>query len=108
VLIELDGDTARSEAQVVATLVRRETDPLLADVVGARCLDRLSCRDGEWRIDERPVVLDWHHVQPGQRAIPRSRPAGFRTTCRTRRPISISGISRSHALLASARISVFP
>jgi SnoaL-like domain len=63
VLIELQGDTARSEAQVLATLVREGTDPVLADVMGARYLDRLSRRDGEWRIDERTVVLDWHHVQ---------------------------------------------
>ena len=63
VLIELDGDTARSEAQVVVNLVRRDTDPVLVDVMGARYLDRLSRRDGEWRIDERTVVLDWHNVQ---------------------------------------------
>jgi hypothetical protein len=60
VLIEIDGDQASSEAQVVATLVRKDTNPIQADVMGARYLDRLSRRNGEWRIAERTVVLDWH------------------------------------------------
>jgi hypothetical protein len=62
-LIEVDGDTATSESQVVATLVRRDTHPTQADVMGARYLDKLSRRSGEWRIDERVVVLDWHKVE---------------------------------------------
>jgi hypothetical protein len=59
VLIEVDGDVARSEAQVHATLIRRDSDPVEADVIGARYLDRLSRRAGEWRIEHRTVVLDW-------------------------------------------------
>jgi hypothetical protein len=31
--------------------------------MGARYLDRLSRRDGAWRIDERTVVLDWHKTE---------------------------------------------
>ena len=63
ILIDLEGEVARSEAQVIATLVRRNTNPVLADVMGARYVDRLSKRDGEWKIDERTVVLDWHKVE---------------------------------------------
>jgi hypothetical protein len=59
VLIELDGDLARSESQVHATLIRKGSDPVVVDVVGARYLDRLSRRDGRWRIEHRIVVLDW-------------------------------------------------
>lgn len=62
VLIEVDGDAALSESQVMATLVRKGS-PKLADVMGARYLDRLSRRNGEWKIDERTVVLDWHKVE---------------------------------------------
>lgn len=62
VLMEVDGDSARSESQVMATLVRKGS-PRLADVMGARYLDRLSRRNGEWKIDERTVVLDWHKVE---------------------------------------------
>ncbi|WP_193073761.1 nuclear transport factor 2 family protein [Pseudomonas sp. FME51] len=61
VLIEVDGDSARSESQVVATLIRKDR-PRLADVMGARYLDRLSRRNDEWKIDQRTVVLDWHKV----------------------------------------------
>jgi hypothetical protein len=63
VLIELDGDLARSEAQVLATLIRRDSNPTEVDVVGARYLDRLSRRSGEWRIDRRIVVLDWQTTE---------------------------------------------
>jgi hypothetical protein len=63
VMIELDGNSARSEAQVLATLVRKDSDPPRTDVMGARYLDRLSRRDGVWRIDERTVVLDWHKTE---------------------------------------------
>jgi hypothetical protein len=41
--------------------------------MGARYLDRLSRRNGEWKIDERTVVLDWHKVEAwadGQAPIP--------------------------------------
>ena len=63
VMIELDGDSAWSESQVLATLVRKDSQPPRADVMGARYLDRLSRRDGVWRIDERTVVLDWHKTE---------------------------------------------
>lgn len=59
VLIEVDGDEAFSESQVMVHLLRRDTDPVETDVMGGRYLDRLSRRDGAWRIDERTVVLDW-------------------------------------------------
>jgi hypothetical protein len=63
VLIEIDGDLARSEAQVHATLIRRGSDPVEADVVGARYLDRFSRRAGTWRIEHRTVVLDWQKTE---------------------------------------------
>jgi hypothetical protein len=59
VLIELDGGDAWSESQVLAHLVRRDTEPRIADVMGGRYLDKFSKREAEWRIDERTVVLDW-------------------------------------------------
>lgn len=60
VLIEVEGEKAWSESQVMVHLLRRGTDPVETDVMGARYLDRLSRRDGEWRIDDRTVVLDWN------------------------------------------------
>jgi hypothetical protein len=63
VLIELDGDLARSEAQVHATLIRKGSDPVEVDVVGARYLDRFSRRVGTGRIEHRTVVLDWQKTE---------------------------------------------
>lgn len=64
VMIDVNEEgIAFSEAHVTVTLVRRGTDPVVADVMGARYVDRLSKRDGAWRIDERTVVLDWTKVE---------------------------------------------
>jgi hypothetical protein len=63
VMIELDGDLARSESQVHATLIRRGPAPVQVDVVGARYLDRFSRRADGWRIEHRTVVLDWHKTE---------------------------------------------
>jgi hypothetical protein len=77
VLIELDGDVARSEAQVHATLIRRDADPLEVDVVGARYLDRFSRRAGTWRIEHRTVVLDWQTTEVWPRTAPPVPTKGF-------------------------------
>ncbi|MDH4846113.1 MULTISPECIES: nuclear transport factor 2 family protein [Pseudomonas] len=64
VLIDITEDgIARSEAYVTVTLVRRNTNPPKADVMGARYVDRLSKREGLWKIEERTVVLDWTKVE---------------------------------------------
>ena len=62
-LIMVDGDIATCESQVFVTLVRRNTDPVVADIMGARYVDRFSKRNGAWKIDERTVVLDFHKVE---------------------------------------------
>lgn len=62
-LIELHGDAAQSEAQVLAILIRRNSEPTEVDIVGARYLDKLSRRAGAWRIDRRLVVLDWRKTE---------------------------------------------
>jgi hypothetical protein len=62
ILINLDGDVAVSESQVMVTLRRRGEDNLV-DVMGARYVDRFSKRQGRWKIEERTVVLDWHKVE---------------------------------------------
>src|SRR6516165_3676014 len=77
VLIEVDGDLARSEAQVHATLIRAGSDPAEVDVVGARYLDRFSRRAGRWRIDHRTVVLDWHTTEVWPASAPAVPTDGF-------------------------------
>jgi hypothetical protein len=70
VLVELDGDRAVSESQVVATLVRRATPeaPVTADVMAARYHDRFARIDGVWKIAHRVVVLDWHKTETWESA----------------------------------------
>ena len=62
-LIEVRGDVAISESQVMVHLKRRNGGPVIVDVMGARYVDRFSKRNGVWKIDERTVVLDWHKVE---------------------------------------------
>ena len=76
-LIELDGDLARSESQVHATLIRKGSDPVEVDVVGARYLDRLSRRGGTWRIEHRIVVLDWRNTEVWPDSAPAVPTEGF-------------------------------
>jgi hypothetical protein len=63
VLIEVDGETAISEAYVTVCL-RNEVEPgHLVDIVGrGRYVDRWSRRDGRWAIDHRRYVDDLTNV----------------------------------------------
>lgn len=55
--IEVDGDRAASETYV--TWVQKRRDAPRADIGGGRYLDRFERRDGEWRILDRNLVVDW-------------------------------------------------
>ncbi len=59
-VIDLDGDTARAETQVVSyhriDMGEAERDT----VIGGRYLDRLEKRGGEWRIAQRVMLYDWY------------------------------------------------
>jgi hypothetical protein len=59
--VQLEGDTAKVETQVISyhrvNLGSQEHDT----VVGGRYLDRMEKRDGEWRIANRMMLYDWYH-----------------------------------------------
>lgn len=58
-LIELDGDTARVETQVIS-YHRVEMGSGERDTcIGGRYLDVLTRRDGEWRVADRTMLYDW-------------------------------------------------
>ena len=58
VYIDIDGDTAGSEAYVTVAL-RQETDAGAVDaIVRGRYIDRWSRRDGRWAIDHRVYLND--------------------------------------------------
>lgn len=59
VLIEVDGDAARSEAYITTTS-RRKVDGELTDIqTMARAVDRFERRAGRWAIAHRVLVMEW-------------------------------------------------
>lgn len=64
-LIELDGDTARSEAYYLSnTTIADDDGGKLLRMRAGRYVDLLERRDGEWRIADRVVVEDWARIDP--------------------------------------------
>ena len=71
VLITVDGDTAGAESYVHAwhrMLPEREDadTPPKDMIMGARYVDRLERRDGQWRLANRLVVSDWIRVETNE------------------------------------------
>jgi hypothetical protein len=61
VLIEVDGDVARSEHYVLA-MTRVKVDGVVRDsLVASRIIDDLQRRDGRWGITRRRLRFDWAH-----------------------------------------------
>jgi len=58
--IELDGDTAYTEAYVL-TFARFDNDGKSTDTLtGGRLCDRFERRDGVWKIRHRKLAFDWN------------------------------------------------
>ena len=70
--VEVTGDTAWAEHYTVAThrLPASEHGPLRDFVTAVRYIDRMECRDGDWRIARRVLVLDWTRTDPVADAPP--------------------------------------
>lgn len=75
ILIELDGDVARTETYVQSSKIfhqRSAAGHKIVRLSGMRMLDRLERRNGEWRIAERQFVPEWgffKEVPPLDKAI---------------------------------------
>jgi hypothetical protein len=63
IIIELDGDTAGSEAYVTVALRFRDGDRLLQMTVRGRYVDRWSRRAGHWGIDKRVYLQDFDDIR---------------------------------------------
>ncbi len=61
--IDIDGDAAHAESYFISVIRIDGTEKLR--LTGGRYVDRLERRDGEWRIAERVVVLEWYGAVPG-------------------------------------------
>ncbi len=64
--VEVNGDAAWAEHYTVAThrLAADDTGPERDFVTSVRYVDRLECREGDWRIARRVLILDWVRVDP--------------------------------------------
>lgn len=64
--IEVDGDSARSEAYTIAhhRLSAKGSKPARDHLVGFRYIDDFTRRDGEWRIQRRVCVFEWTRTDP--------------------------------------------
>jgi hypothetical protein len=78
VIIELDGDSAGSEAYVYASLQRQDGNKVLQHEFWARYVDKWSKRAGDWAIDRRDCIVDYGVIRevtplPGNAASRRDR-----------------------------------
>jgi 3-phenylpropionate/cinnamic acid dioxygenase small subunit len=66
VLVEVDGDRARSESYTVAyhRVAASSTKPERDFTVNLRYVDDLKRRNGEWRIATRVCVLEFSRIDP--------------------------------------------
>lgn len=66
VLVDVDGDTARSESYLVAYhhMAASRTKPERDFVAGLRYVDDFERRDGEWRIAARVCAFEWSRIDP--------------------------------------------
>jgi hypothetical protein len=62
-LITVDGDTGLGELYITA-LLRTKGDEPFDMIAGGRYLDRYLRREGQWRLAERRVVMDWQRFDP--------------------------------------------
>jgi hypothetical protein len=69
-LIEVNGDHATCESQVLGTVLQRDSDPQRIDTVAARYVDEFARRDGEWKIAKRVCVVDWFKTETVQSEAP--------------------------------------
>lgn len=64
VLIDLDGDSARVESYYLAQFPDDDEGKTVMIHAGGRFLDVFECRNGEWRIATRDVIMDWSLTVP--------------------------------------------
>ncbi len=64
VLIDLDGDTALVESQILAFARLKKDGEKFDTLTLARAIDRVERRDGVWRIAARRLVWEWNHEMP--------------------------------------------
>lgn len=64
-LIELDGDTAKAESYEIGRHLTKMGEEWKDLIIAARYLDKLSRRNGVWKIDYRVKLMDWARIMEG-------------------------------------------
>ncbi|KEQ51800.1 nuclear transport factor 2 family protein [Sphingobium chlorophenolicum] len=62
ILIEVSGDGAWSESYWTLLLRIPHRDQQIDMSAGGRYLDHFTCVDGEWAIQRRRTIIDWHRA----------------------------------------------
>jgi hypothetical protein len=65
-IVDVEGDRARAEHYAVAThrIAASGDVPEHDFVTAVRYIDTMECRDGDWRILKRGLILDWMRSDP--------------------------------------------
>ncbi|MDB5726675.1 MAG: lumazine-binding family protein [Novosphingobium sp.] len=65
-LVQVDGDTAFAEHYTIAThrIAADSEGPERDFVTAVRYADRFDCREGDWRISRRVLIVDWVRTDP--------------------------------------------
>jgi hypothetical protein len=58
-LIEIDGDTAKSETYYIAVTRSTNEGVPMCNQLGGRYIDSLERIDGEWKVKQRVCLRDW-------------------------------------------------
>lgn len=61
ILIDLNGDVARSECYCTTFSRRKDGDETFDSVTLARLVDRFEKREGHWKIAKRRLAWEWNH-----------------------------------------------
>ena len=70
-IVDWEGeDKARAETYVVARHRRKEGEGEMLETVGARYVDQLEKRAGEWKLFDRIVVYEWGTTEPVRSILP--------------------------------------
>jgi hypothetical protein len=77
ILIEIDGDSARSESYVIAYMETPAEAGGLQRMIGGRYLDRHERSGEDWKIAHRTYVLDWNLNWPTSSSWPEADDAHF-------------------------------
>ena len=64
IIVEVDGDRARSECHILAFSRMRKEGEFFDCLTLARIVDRLERRAGVWRISARQLAWEWNHEMP--------------------------------------------